>query len=169
PRITASKLADIDCRNPTTQLNATGAMSYSWAPANALDDARKPNPMVSIDSTTSFILTGTDANGCAGKDTVTVEVTKTGMPLFVLPNAFTPNNDGKNDCFGIRRWGNVEVIQLSVYNRWGQIVFQTKDPKQCWDGYFRGQKQSAGGYTYVIRAKSFCGDIVRKGIVMLLK
>ena len=168
PNITASKLADIDCTNPTTQLNASGGITYSWTPVIALDDPKKRNPTVTIDTTTTFILTGTDQNGCSGKDSISVEVSKTGLPLFVLPNAFTPNQDGKNDCFGIRRWGNVEVIQLAVFNRWGQIVFQTKNPKECWDGYFHGQKQPAGGYTYVIKAKTFCGEIVRKGIVMLL-
>ncbi|RYY15931.1 MAG: gliding motility-associated C-terminal domain-containing protein [Chitinophagaceae bacterium] len=168
PNIFAAKLADIDCQNPTTQLMASGATSYSWAPASGVDDARKQNPVVAIDSTTTFVLTGTDQNGCSGKDTVTVSVTKAGLPLFVLPNAFTPNNDGKNDCFGIKRWGNVDIIQLAVYNRWGQIVFETKNPRQCWDGSYKGQRQPAGGYIYVIKARSFCGDIVRKGNLMLL-
>jgi gliding motility-associated-like protein len=168
PIINATKLADIDCQNPTTQLMATGAVSYSWAPSYALDDARKQNPVVTIDSTTTFVLTGKDKNGCSGNDTVTVSVSKAGAPLFVLPNAFTPNNDGKNDCFGIKRWGNVEIIQLAVFNRWGQIVFETKDPKKCWDGRFKGQLQPSGGYVYIIKAKSFCGEIFRKGNLMLL-
>lgn len=168
PNIFASKLGDIDCSNPTTRLSASGGVNYSWTPAFALDDARLPAPLVTIDSTTTFVVMGTDANGCTGKDSVTVNVIKTGLPSFVLPNAFTPNNDGKNDCFGIRRWGNVTVQQLSIYNRWGQVVFDTKDPSRCWDGTFKGQKQASGGYVYVIRAKSFCGDIVRRGIVMLI-
>jgi len=169
PNIQATKIADIDCQNPTTQLVASGGLSYTWLPSSPLDDSRKANPIVSVDSTTTFILTGKDRNGCSGIDTVTVNVTKTGLPAFVLPNAFTPNNDGKNDCFGIKRWGNVEVIQMSIFNRWGQIVFETKDPKKCWDGTIKGQKQASGGYTYVIKARSFCGDIVKKGIFLLLE
>jgi gliding motility-associated-like protein len=168
PTITAAKLADIDCQNPTTQLIASGGVTYSWTPALPLDDSRKKNPIVTIDSTTTFILTGKDQNGCSGKDSVTVSVSKTGLPLFVLPNAFTPNNDGKNDCFGIKRWGNVQIIQLAIFNRWGQIVFETKDPGKCWDGRFKGQLQPSGGYVYIIKAKSFCGDVVRKGNLMLL-
>jgi gliding motility-associated-like protein len=168
PNVTAKKLADIDCSNPTTQLFASGGLKYSWTPAFALDGPEKPNPIVTIDSTTIFVVTGTDANGCSGKDSVWVNVTRGGLPLFVLPNAFTPNNDGKNDCFGIRRWGNVKVQQLSIYNRWGQVVFETNDPAKCWDGRYKGERQPTGGYVYVIKAQSFCGGIVRKGLVMLL-
>ncbi len=168
PNITASKLADISCGNPTTQLIGSGAASYSWTPAVGLDDPLKSNPVVTVDSTTTFILTGTDNFGCTGKDTVTVNVAKTGMPVFMLPNAFTPNNDGRNDCFGVRKWGKVQLTRMSVYNRWGQLVFESKDPGRCWDGRFKGTMQPSGAYVYIIEAKTFCGDVVRKGIVMLL-
>jgi len=59
------------------------------------------------------------ANGCYGYDSITVIVTKTGENVFLVPNAFTPNNDGVNDCFGIRSWGNVTLQDFSIYNRWG--------------------------------------------------
>ena len=91
------------------------------------------------------------------------------MPRFVVPNAFTPNGDGKNDCFGIRKWGNVQIEEFSVFNRWGERIFTTKNPSQCWDGTYKGKLQDAGGYAYVIKAKSFCGDLKRTGMVLLIR
>jgi gliding motility-associated-like protein len=112
---------------------------------------------------------GTDQNGCHGYDSITVNVTTAGKATFEVPNAFTPNGDGLNDCFGIRRWGNVSVEEFSIYNRWGELIFTTRNPSQCWDGSYKGQPQETGGYPYIIKAKTFCGEITRKGVVMLIR
>jgi gliding motility-associated-like protein len=122
-----------------------------------------------IDSTTIFTVVGTDANGCTNEDTVLVKVNGGGKVNFALPNAFTPNGDGHNDCFGIRRWGNIQLFEFTIYNRWGQRIFTTTNPTQCWDGTFQGQMQDPGGYAYVIRGLSKCGVIKRNGIVMLIR
>ena len=169
PAVTAQKNNDIDCSVATSQLNASGAFVYSWTPAEGLSDPNISNPLVSIDSTTTFIVRGTAGNGCAAFDTVTVKVTATGRNLFIVPNAFTPNGDGHNDCFGIRRWGDVTLEEFSVYNRWGVRVFTTRNPSECWDGSFGGKPQEAGAYPYVIKASSFCGMITRTGLVMLIR
>jgi gliding motility-associated-like protein len=89
--------------------------------------------------------------------------------LLVVPNAFTPNGDGHNDCFGIQHWNNVTVEEFSVYNRLGLRVFATQNPGECWDGRFNGQIQPSGGYVYVIKARSTCGEITRTGMVMLVR
>ncbi|MES1249832.1 MAG: gliding motility-associated C-terminal domain-containing protein, partial [Chitinophaga rupis] len=169
PIVTATTPHDIDCSQPTTQLHAIGADTYSWQPSIGLSDASSADPLVSIDSTITYIVKGTSLNGCYAYSSVTVTARAVGKDLFVVPNAFTPNGDGHNDCFGIRRWGDVEVEEFSVFNRWGQRVFSTQNPAQCWDGYFNGQPQPAGNYVYVIRAKSFCGPIVRTGSVILVR
>jgi gliding motility-associated-like protein len=96
-------------------------------------------------------------------------VTKTGDLLVNLPNAFTPNDDGKNDCFGISRYaGLLQHVQLSVYDRWGLRVFYTTNVLNCWDGKYKGKLQDAGGFVYILRASTFCGEIFKKGMVMLL-
>ncbi len=169
PTILTQKSNDINCNTPTAQLNATGAIKYTWSGPEGLDNPSISNPEAALDSTTTFIVTGANQFGCASSAEVTINVSKTGVPRFVVPNAFTPNNDGKNDCFGIRRWGNAQIAQFAVYNRWGQIVFQTKDPSQCWDGTFNGRKQDAGGYVYVIKATTICGTVFKKGIVTLVR
>jgi gliding motility-associated-like protein len=169
PVVVAKKANDIDCAVATAQLSVGGAFTYTWSPVEGLSDPRSTNPLASIDSTTTFIVRGTDVNGCFAFDTVTVNVTAAGKNLFVVPNAFSPNGDGHNDCFGIRPWGDVTIEEFSVYNRSGERVFTTRDPAQCWDGNFKGKPQQAGPYPYVIKARSFCGEIMRTGLVMLVR
>jgi gliding motility-associated-like protein len=169
PVVTAAKAHDIDCSQPTTQINASGASSYLWVPSLGLSDATSAAPTVSIDSTITYIVRGTAMNGCYAYSKVTVGVKVEGKDLFIVPNAFTPNGDGHNDCFGIRRWGDVTVEEFSIFNRWGQRVFTTHNPAECWDGTFNGHQQPTGSYVYVIRAKSFCGPIVRTGSLTLVR
>jgi len=169
PVVKASKAHDIDCSQPTTQLNATGGVKYSWFPPIGLSDTTDASPVVSIDSTTKYYVKGSAFNGCYAYDTVTVHVKAIGPNLFIVPNAFTPNGDGHNDCYGIQRWGDVEVEEFSIFNRWGMRVFTTRNPAQCWDGNFNGHPQAAGSYVYVIRAKTFCGPVTRMGNLTLVR
>ena len=169
PTVVAQKSNDIDCSNLSAQLSARGASTYSWLPGENLSDPNASSPIAKINTTTQFIVQGTGANGCKAYDSITVVVTKTGQNAFSVPNAFTPNNDGINDCFGIRNWGQVNLQEFAIYNRWGQMVFETKNPSDCWDGTFKGAPQDAGGFVYVIKASSFCGDIFRKGTLLLIR
>ncbi|HLK27670.1 MAG TPA: LamG-like jellyroll fold domain-containing protein [Puia sp.] len=159
----------ITCLGFPVQLNATGGSTYIWSPLTGLNNPSIRNPVATLDSTTTYIVLGTDSNGCYASDTITINVGKNGIAAFVVPNAFTPNGDGKNDCFGIRRWGGVTVVEFSIFNRWGQLVFTTKDPSDCWDGTLKGTPQPAGGYPYIIKAKTPCGDVTRTGIVILVR
>ncbi|MBC7849555.1 MAG: gliding motility-associated C-terminal domain-containing protein, partial [Chitinophagaceae bacterium] len=168
PIVSAQRLNDIDCTFPSSVLQATGAQTYSWTPAAGLDNPNKQNPLATPTATTLFTVVGTDQFGCSASDTVTVKVTNAGQATFLLPNAFSPNNDGHNECFGIRKWGNVTIKEFSIFNRWGQRVFTTKNPSQCWDGTFQGRVQPTGGFAYIIKASSVCGEIQRSGIVMLI-
>ncbi len=170
PLVVASKSNDLNCATPSSSLTATGAISYSWLPVSGLSDAQISNPQVSVGVTTQYVVQGKNMDGCSGYDSITVVFSKTGENLFSVPNAFTPNNDGHNDCFGIRSWGKVTLSDFSIYNRWGQKVFETKNPSDCWDGNFGGEKQDAGAYVYIIKASSFCElNIVRTGSFLLIR
>lgn len=169
PVVTAQKSNDIDCTVHTARLFAGGAVSYTWSPIAGLDDPNRSNPIAGIDTTTTFFVKGTNQFGCFSLTPVTVYVTKTNQPVFELPNAFTPNGDGKNDCFSIKKWGGVKISEFSIFNRWGQTVFTTNNPAACWDGSFKGKPQDSGQFVYVIRAKTFCGDIQRTGLLLLIR
>ena len=170
PEVTAKKSNDIDCTLPFSQLAATGAEYYTWSPAAGLNDSSIANPLGKPTSTTTYLVKGIAANGCPGVDSVMVIVSKTGDLLFNIPNAFTPNGDGHNDCFGTGRYAAlVSSIELSVFNRWGNLVFHTTNPNACWDGTYKGQPQDTGGFPYIIKAKTLCGEIIKKGIVILVR
>ena len=156
-------------RSPITQLHATGASRYTWTPAYGISDTTTANPSVSIDKTTTYIVKGITSQGCTASDTITVEVKAIGNNLFVVPNAFTPNGDGNNDCFGVRRWGNVKLLEFVVFNRWGERIFTTQNPGNCWDGTFAGHQQPADTYVYHIRAMTYCGFVDLKGTVILVR
>ena len=87
-----------------------------------------------------------------------------------MPSAFTPNNDGKNDCYRAKNWGYVTDFELSIFNRWGERVFHTSNPTQCWDGTYKGIPQKSDVYVYIVKAKSLCESAVfRKGTLALIR
>ncbi len=75
-----------------------------------------------------------------------------------LPNAFTPNNDGLNDLFEIRVYGNIAIDYFAVFNRWGKQVFITNDASRGWDGKLDGQPQPQGTYTWLVRGYDIDGS-----------
>ncbi len=87
-----------------------------------------------------------------------------------MPNAFTPNGDGKNDVFRIPPLNKNHLVQLIVYNRWGQMVFATTDFAKGWDGVFKGQPQPAGTYVYSLTMTDLTGkQLNQKGTVILIR
>jgi gliding motility-associated-like protein len=164
------KSNDISCLQPSAQLRASGGVSYTWSPPDGLNDLRLYNPVASPAATTTYQVQITKANGCIVTDTITVFVGTGNLDnAFLVPNAFTPDGDGKNDCFGIRHWGAVSNVQFMVYNRWGQLVFQTTNPSECWDGRYKGTPMPTATYVYMINAITPCGPVVRKGTVTLVR
>jgi gliding motility-associated-like protein len=169
PVIKATKTNDIDCSNNFAQLNATGGKNYTWQPSSLVNNSLLQNPIAKPENTTVYTVTGTDINGCKNSDTITVKAAFTNKAGYLLPNAFTPNGDGNNDCFGLKYWGNVTHLEFSIYNRFGEKVFYTNDPAQCWDGKYKGVLQNVGAYVYVIKATTTCDAVERRGSFILLK
>jgi len=89
---------------------------------------------------------------------------------LLIPNAFSPNNDGKNDVFHIINFTDQTLIEFKVFNRWGTILFQTGNPKVGWDGMYKGKEQPTGLYGYVIRI-AYADNVVEtyKGTVTLIR
>lgn len=169
PTITAAKENDVDCTISSTNLLATGALQYNWSPITGLDDANSATPVASPVATTTYIVKGTGNNGCSDTASVTVFANKTGRPSYLVPNAFTPNGDGSNDCFRIKYFGLVQELEFIIYNRWGELVFFTSNPNACWDGTYKGKPCNAGSFVYFIKAKTGCGTVTRKGNLLLVR
>ena len=169
PDIQASSSNDLTCSLGSSQLTATGATNYTWTPLTGLNNGIIANPVATPAGTTLYKVTGKDTDGCFGSDTVTVKVDFDMKALYLLPNSFTPNNDGINDCFGVKYWGIVNDLDFSIYNRFGEKVFHTNDSRICWDGRYKQKLQDANVFVYTIKAKTACGYVERKGIVTLIR
>ncbi|MBI1782610.1 MAG: gliding motility-associated C-terminal domain-containing protein, partial [Sphingobacteriales bacterium] len=169
PVIGLTKSNDIDCSNDKAMLSATGATEYIWSPVTGLDNPSSPNPVSSPTTTTEYTVRGTDANGCSAEGKITVEVTTNNKSGYNIPNAFTPNGDGKNDCIRVKYWGPTLEFEFNIYTRWGEKVFTSKNTDSCWDGTYKGVQQPLGVYVYYIKAKTACGDVFKKGTITLIR
>ncbi len=167
--VKASSSNDLTCSEGSSQLNATGAYTYAWSPATGLNNSNIPDPITTPGNTTLYTVTGEDINGCINTNTVTVKTDFNMNALYLKANSFTPNGDYKNDCFGIKDWGLVQNLDFSIYNRFGERVFHTNDAGTCWDGTYHQLMQDADVYVYVIKAKTACGNIEKKGTVTLIR
>ena len=99
-----------------------------------------------------FVASAVNSLGCGEEDTVTITVIDPcELEKIEAANAFTPNNDGFNDYFEIRNNGISSIALVQIFNRWGEIVFETQDINLKWDGNFRGEPVNPGVYMYIIR------------------
>lgn len=170
PAVTISKSNDVDCALGFAKLAVTQGYSYLWSPSESLNNAHVYNPVAKPFKTTTYHVILTPEQGCAIQDSITVNVSAdAGTNGYQLPNAFTPNGDGKNDCFGISKWGAVKDLQLSIYDRWGRLVFYTTNPADCWDGTNKGKPLQSDVFVYIVYANTVCGKIFRKGALALIR
>ena len=79
-----------------------------------------------------------------------------------IPNAFTPNGDGRNDCFSVLNTANFKDYYFAIYNRWGQRVFEADNPDDCWDGNLNNQRVESSTYYYFLKGETQCGKIFLK-------
>lgn len=154
------------------QLNATGGTGYEWSPPIALNNPLIHNPVAiydgSIDSVTYKVLINNEA-GCVDSAYVTVRVFKTNPQIFV-PTAFTPNGDGKNDVFRPIAVGIAKFDYFRVFNRWGQLVYQTQRVGVGWDGRIGGKEQATGTFVWLVKGTDYTGKAVfAKGTVTLIR
>lgn len=150
------------------QLQALGGSSYTWSPPTFLDDPSSATPTSCPDDTITYYLTGVDGNGCLNIDSTTVFVI--GLPIADLPTAFTPNNDGLNDVFRVEEFENFNLSRLVIYNRWGDLVYETGDIATGWDGTIDGQLQPMDTYVYMVSGIDEKGASVwRQGNVTLIR
>ena len=170
----ASPFVTIDL-GATTLLNVTltgntGNYTTTWSPSYALGCIDCASPDASPVVSTLYNVTVQNSVGCISTDTVTVAVNKK-YEVFV-PNAFTPNGDNVNPEFQI--FGNmdgVEYMQIQIFNRLGERVFESYDHQFKWDGTFKGEPLAPQIFTYQLRLTWLDGkkDELRKGTISLLK
>jgi gliding motility-associated-like protein len=151
----------------TVQLTASGVTTYQWLPNSGLNCDTCATVMATPSITTTYTVIGTDKNGCKSEQEVTVDVA---CNDFVVPNIFTPNNDGINDVFLIPAQ-YMSKFSVTIYDRWGNKVFTSTDANKSWTGVnSSGEWVSNGTYYYMITAECSSGvSYNKKGFVQLLR
>lgn len=130
----------------SVQLNANGGVSYLWSPSTGLSCTSCPNPIASPIITTSYVVSST-TNACSNSDTVIVAVE--GSSPLIIPNVFTPNQDGINDGFNFSG-GCLNAVNKKIFNRWGQLLFESNQIAEEWNGRTKaGEKAPEGTYFYI--------------------
>ena len=154
------------------QLLATSAgINYTWLPATGLNNPAIANPTVTVGNIgdeITYQVVGVTEEGCKGEGYVKIRVYK--GPDIYVPTGFTPNNDGVNDKFIPYPVGIKSYSYFRVFNRWGQLIFSTKNMNDGWDGKIAGKEQAAGVYVWNIEGRTKDNRIIlKKGTVTLIR
>ncbi len=175
-------LPQVDAGNDTSavigeslQLKAVAneEASFIWSPVTGMYSNAIYNPVVIINnpsvSSITYFVTARTATGCKGTDSVHVKIYKSKPDIFI-PSAFTPGNDGRNDIFKPITAGIAEFRFFRVYNRLGQLMYETTKPNEGWNGLFNGEPQPAGTYVFAAEGSDYTGRlIIKRGTVVLIR
>ncbi|KAA3651454.1 MAG: hypothetical protein DWP98_02910 [Bacteroidetes bacterium] len=171
--IFASSDSIYEGQNTQLSTNRTGGnLSYFWEPATGLSNPTIANPVVNPSITTLYKVTITDNNtGCkviAYKRIFVLEINCAEPDIFI-PSAFTPNQDGQNDVFRVRGVF-LESLNLQIFNRWGEKVFESNDVNQGWDGSYKGELANPGVFVYHLKSTCLNGqEFFKKGNITLIR
>ena len=158
--------------NQPLQLSATGGAFYSWSPEFGLSNPSIANPIAMIQDPIDSIryrVMVSIPGGCSATDDIVVKIFNTGPDIFI-PSAFTPNQDGLNDILKPFPVGIQQFLYFTVYNRWGQLMYTSKEINKGWDGKFAGLPQPSGTYVFSAEAIDYLGKrILKKGTTVLIR
>jgi gliding motility-associated-like protein len=156
--------------NTATQFTnqSLGAITYLWHFGDG-DSSTEVNPkhLFIATGTYNVCLTATNAAGCS--DDTCMQVSAIIKPLLDVPSAFTPGKFGVNSVVSVKGFG-IKEMQWNIYNRWGQKVFESTNPANGWDGYYKGKLQPMDVYTYTLDVIFSDGTRTRKaGDITLIR
>lgn len=158
-------------KNKATPLSArfiANGYSYLWMPSTGLNNGAIQKPLFNFSQEQLYRVRLTSASGCITMDTIKVSVYDS-SDIFV-PKAFSPNKDGKNDILQPFLVNITTLKFFRVYSRWGQLMFQSSDSKQGWDGMFNNNPQPLETYTWIAEGVDGNGTtIFRKGQTVLIR
>ncbi|MGB3948733.1 MAG: gliding motility-associated C-terminal domain-containing protein [Bacteroidia bacterium] len=164
-------------KGTSVELSANGGENYEWIQPNDLACDSCQVITVFPDVTTSFCVLVTDSNACIDSTCVLITVEIPCPSEYQVPNAFSPNGDGYNDNFCLQGWNTcVSDFLITVFNRWGEKVYESNNPQFCWDGSSlallapKNNELGSAVFVYNIDAVDRNGNkINRKGNISLLR
>ena len=145
--------------------------SYYWSPSDKVNNPTSPNPTTTLYDTTTFVVTVEDSIGCAYTDSVKIVciTINCGDANIQIPNAFTPNGDGKNDRLNVKgEW--IQEFYMAIFTRWGEKIYESNDINESWDGRYKNNWCMPGVYVYRCRIKCMDGQESEiKGDITLIR
>jgi gliding motility-associated-like protein len=153
------------------QFDATGATSFSWSPSSSLNCNDCSNPIATPIENTIYMIIGENSEGCIDTTYATVNIQEDNF--LYAPNTFTPDGDEFNNIFlpCISDSFDPQSYALFIYNGWGELIFQSIDINEGWNGTYNGRLQQNGIFTWKILLKTKDLDDIKEfhGHLLLLK
>ena len=176
PSVTAPDDMELLTGDEVTLLTTASndVVRYNWAPADYLDCASCAAPLSTPRSNIDYIVSVRTAFGCVSTDTVSIKLICAQGRVYI-PNAFTPDGDHRNDIFYVKGKGIRSIKSMRVYNRWGEVVFQTfncniEDATKGWNGMYKNRMAESATYVYYIEFICDTGEIfTKKGAITLIR
>lgn len=146
-------------------------VTYSWNPTQNLSCTNCPFPTASVPTSIVYTVTATNPFGCSVSEDIEVNVLEScDENLIKIQNVFTPNQDGINDLFTLKNNDFLQLEKIRIYARTGELVYESINLTDSWDGTYNGSVLNTGVYVYYIEAKCAKGDpIILKGNITLLR
>jgi gliding motility-associated-like protein len=152
PKLEAGKDTTLD-KGQGIQLNAGGAKIFNWLPTTGLSNPTIHNPYASPDSSTRYIVTGYDENGCKSSDTITVKINDS---FLVIPyNVLTPDGNGLNDTWIVKNIEAYKENHVIIFDQWNQKILEEDSYANTWDGKNKaGELLPDATYYYILTFKN---------------
>ncbi|HEX5625613.1 MAG TPA: gliding motility-associated C-terminal domain-containing protein, partial [Saprospiraceae bacterium] len=159
--------------NPGVPVRYTviGGRSFIWEPGEYFDCPTCSSVLVTVEEDAEFRLTVLDSFGCPHEFRFRIHLQQPACDssTIYIPNAFSPNQDGRNDMLYVRS-KSITQMHLLIYDRWGERVFESFHPDDGWDGRFKGKPLGPDVFGYVLKALCVGGQEYQiKGNITLLK
>ena len=152
--------------------SSNDVIKWSWSPAQSLSCSDCASPVAKPTEPVVYTATVSNAAGCTASDSVSISLLCSDSRIFI-PAAFSPNNDGVNDRFVMRGEGVRLVNHLSIFNRYGKVIFERNnfpmgDRNASWDGRYKGEMVPVGVYVYI--ATLSCNEKIftKKGTITVV-
>ena len=160
-------------RGQSVNLSATqnSSYTYNWQPPTYLNSNSIANPVSTPPVDIEYILSITDAFGCKINDTAKIVVIqyRCEEPEIFIPNSFSPNGDRTNDEIYVYG-GQIKELLFRIYDRWGEKVFETKQPGKGWDGFYKGKRVTPGVFVYYVEATCYDNQkFFKKGNISVIR
>jgi gliding motility-associated-like protein len=141
---------------PLQARNLGSNYTYQWNPPVGLNRTDVIDPVFNYDNSVQYTITLTPDNGCKVIDTVLVIMRDQGQLIrsdIFVPKAWSPNKDGHNDVLRPLCVNIAEIYYFRIFDRWGQLMFETNEIGKGWDGIFNGKAQVQDVYTWTLEAR----------------